>query len=61
MRRKRAKERATTFTPIPATPRGIDLVNGAYQFLELVPKDRNVDDLKFSMEWGRRHDQSLNT
>jgi predicted dithiol-disulfide oxidoreductase (DUF899 family) len=37
--------------------RGIDMVNGAYQFLDLVPKSRDEDALSFSMEWVRRHDQ----
>ena len=37
--------------------RGIDMVNGAYQFLDLVPKGRDEDGLEFSMEWVRRHDQ----
>jgi len=37
--------------------RGIDMVNGAYQFLDLVLKGRNEDSFKFSMEWVRRHDQ----
>jgi predicted dithiol-disulfide oxidoreductase (DUF899 family) len=37
--------------------RGIDMVNGAYQFLDLVPKGRDEDGLDFSMEWVRRHDQ----
>ena len=37
--------------------RGIDMVNGAYQFLDLVPKGRDEDDLDFSMAWVRRHDQ----
>ena len=37
--------------------RGIDMVNGAYHFLDLVPKGRDEDDLKFTMEWVRRHDQ----
>jgi predicted dithiol-disulfide oxidoreductase (DUF899 family) len=37
--------------------RGIDVVNGAYQFLDLVPKGRDEDGFKFSMEWVRRHDQ----
>ena len=37
--------------------RGIDMVNGAYHFLDLVPKGRDEDGLKFSMEWVRRHDQ----
>jgi predicted dithiol-disulfide oxidoreductase (DUF899 family) len=37
--------------------RGIDAVNGAYQFLDLVPKGRDEDGLEFSMEWVRRRDQ----
>lgn len=37
--------------------RGIDAVNGAYQFLDLVPKGRDEDGLEFTMSWVRRHDQ----
>jgi predicted dithiol-disulfide oxidoreductase (DUF899 family) len=37
--------------------RGIDMVNGVYQFLDLVPKGRDEGGFKFSMEWVRRHDQ----
>ena len=37
--------------------RGIDILNGAYQLLDLVPKGRDEDGFKFSMEWVRRHDQ----
>jgi predicted dithiol-disulfide oxidoreductase (DUF899 family) len=37
--------------------RGIDMVNGAYQFLDLVPKGRDEDHFEFSMDWVRRHDQ----
>ena len=37
--------------------RGIDMVNGAYQFLDLAPKGRDEDGLKFTMQWVRRHDQ----
>jgi predicted dithiol-disulfide oxidoreductase (DUF899 family) len=36
--------------------RGVDMVNGTYHFLDLVPKGRD-DDFNFSMEWLRRHDQ----
>ena len=36
--------------------RGLDIVVGAYNFLDLVPKgrDENPDS---TMEWVRRHDQ----
>jgi predicted dithiol-disulfide oxidoreductase (DUF899 family) len=37
--------------------RGVEMVNGAYHFLDLVPKGRDEDGLRFSMEWVRRHDQ----
>jgi len=37
--------------------RGIDMVNGAYQFLDLVPKGRDEDGFDFTMEWLRRHDE----
>jgi predicted dithiol-disulfide oxidoreductase (DUF899 family) len=37
--------------------RGIDMVNGAYQFFDLVPKGRDEDRFKFPMLWVRRHDQ----
>lgn len=37
--------------------RGIDIVNCAYQYLDLVPRGRDEDGLDFSMEWLRRHDQ----
>ena len=37
--------------------RGIELVNGTYQFLDLAPKGRDEDQLRFPMESVRRHDQ----
>ncbi|EUC01139.1 protein of unknown function DUF899 thioredoxin family protein [Rhizobium sp. CF080] len=37
--------------------RGVDMLNGAYHFLDLVPKGRDEDELRFSMAWLRRHDQ----
>jgi predicted dithiol-disulfide oxidoreductase (DUF899 family) len=37
--------------------RGIDMVNGAYQFLDLVPKGRDEKGLKYPTAWLRRHDQ----
>ncbi len=49
--------RARCSTPIPCYTRGIDMVNGAYQFLDLVPKGRDEDRLRFTMEWVRRNDQ----
>ncbi|GLR54207.1 DUF899 domain-containing protein [Shinella yambaruensis] len=37
--------------------RGVEMVNGAYHFLDLVPKGRDEDGLRHPMEWVRRHDQ----
>ena len=37
--------------------RGVDMLNGAYHYLDLAPKGRDEDGLQFSMEWVRRHDQ----
>lgn len=37
--------------------RGVDMLNGAYHYLDLVPKGRDEDGLEFSMAWLRRHDQ----
>jgi predicted dithiol-disulfide oxidoreductase (DUF899 family) len=37
--------------------RGLDLLVGAYNFLDLVPKGRDEDKLQFSMAWVRHHDK----
>lgn len=37
--------------------RGIDILNGAYHYLDLVPKGRDEDSLQYSMSWLRLHDQ----
>lgn len=37
--------------------RGLDPFNGAYQLLDLTPKGRDEDDLPWTMDWLRRHDQ----
>ncbi len=37
--------------------RGLDILVGAYNFLDLVPKGRDEDGLKFSMAWVRHHDK----
>ena len=50
-------ERGEVFHTYSCHGRGIDMVNGAYQFLDLAPKDRDEDGLTFAMGWVRRHDQ----
>ena len=37
--------------------RGLDILVGAYNLLDLVPKGRDEDHLDFTMDWVRRHDQ----
>ena len=37
--------------------RGVDMLNGAYHYLDLVPKGRDEDGFDFPMAWVRRHDQ----
>jgi predicted dithiol-disulfide oxidoreductase (DUF899 family) len=37
--------------------RGLDILVGAYNFLDLVPKGRDEDGLAFTMAWVRHHDR----
>jgi predicted dithiol-disulfide oxidoreductase (DUF899 family) len=37
--------------------RGLDPMNAAYQYLDLVPKGRDEDDLPSTMSWLRFRDQ----
>ena len=37
--------------------RGLDILVGAYNFLDFVPKGRDEDGLAFSMAWVRHHDR----
>ena len=37
--------------------RGLDMLNGAYHYLDLVPKGRDEQGLSYSMEWVRHHDR----
>jgi predicted dithiol-disulfide oxidoreductase (DUF899 family) len=37
--------------------RGLDILVGAYNFLDLVPKGRDEDALAFTMSWVRHHDR----
>ena len=37
--------------------RGLDMLNGAYHFMDLAPKGRDEGELPFTMAWLRRHDQ----
>jgi len=37
--------------------RGLDMLNGAYHILDLLPKGRDEKGLQFTQEWVRRHDE----
>jgi Bacterial protein of unknown function (DUF899) len=37
--------------------RGLDMLVGTYQWLDLVPKGRDEEGLNFSMAWVRHHDR----
>lgn len=37
--------------------RGLDMLNGAYHYMDLAPKGRDEAELSYSMAWVRRHDE----
>ena len=37
--------------------RGLDMLNGAYHYMDLAPKGRDEDDLPYTMAWLHRRDQ----
>jgi len=37
--------------------RGLDILLGAYNFLDMTPKGRDEDGLAFTMSWVRHHDR----
>ena len=37
--------------------RGLDILNSAYNYLDIVPKGRDEDGLEFTMAWVRHHDR----
>jgi predicted dithiol-disulfide oxidoreductase (DUF899 family) len=52
----RAKD-GTIYHTYSAYARGIDLLNTAYNYLDLVPKGRDEDGLEFTQAWVRHHDR----
>ena len=50
-------ERGRVFHTYSTYARGIDAVNGTYQFLDLVPKGRDEPAGDFTQFWVRRHDE----
>jgi predicted dithiol-disulfide oxidoreductase (DUF899 family) len=51
------EENGDVFHTYSTYARGLDIVVGAYNFLDLVPKGRDEERFDFTMEWVRRHDQ----
>jgi predicted dithiol-disulfide oxidoreductase (DUF899 family) len=47
----------TIFHTYSTYARGLDILVGAYTFLDLVPKGRDEDGLTFTMAWVRHHDR----
>ena len=49
-------EEGEVFHTYSCYSRGLDMLNGAYHYMDLVPKGRDEDNLPFTMGWLRRHD-----
>ena len=50
-------ENGDVFHTYSAYARGLDILIGAYNFLDLVPKGRDEEALPFTMAWVRHHDR----
>lgn len=50
-------EHGDIFHTYSAYARGLDLLVGAYNYLDLAPKGRDEDALPFTMAWVRHHDR----
>ena len=50
-------ETGTVFHTYSAYARGLDILLGAYNFLDLTPKGRDEDELPWTMAWVRHHDK----
>jgi len=50
-------ETGDVFHTYSAYSRGLDMLNGTYHFMDLLPKGRDEEGLPWTMAWVRRHDQ----
>ena len=50
-------EDGTIFHTYSCYARGLEMLNGAYRYLDLAPKGRDEAGFDFSMEWVRLHDR----
>ena len=48
---------ADVFHTYSCYARGLEMLNGAYHYMDLAPKGRDEDGLPHTMAWLRRHDQ----
>ena len=51
------KEQGEIFHTYSCYARGLDMLNGAYHYIDLVPKGRDENELPFTMAWLQRRDQ----
>ena len=49
-------EHGDIFHTYSSYARGLDMLNGAYHYLDIVPKGRDEESLPWTMAWLRRHD-----
>lgn len=52
-----AKDDGNLYHTYSCYARGLDSLNGTYQFLDLVPKGRDEDGLEWTMAWVKHHDR----
>jgi predicted dithiol-disulfide oxidoreductase (DUF899 family) len=50
-------EAGSIFRTYSCYSRGLDMLNGAYHYLDLLPKGRDEDGLSYSMAWVKLHDE----
>jgi predicted dithiol-disulfide oxidoreductase (DUF899 family) len=55
-----AREDGAIYHTYSTYARGLDMLNGTYHLLDLVPKGRDEACLRFTMEWLRRRDEYRN-
>lgn len=50
-------DRNEVFHTYSTYARGLDMLNGAYHYMDVAPRRRDEKTLSFTMEWLRRRDQ----
>ena len=50
-------ESGNLFRTYSCYSRGVDMLNGAYHYLDLVPKGRDEAGLAYAQAWVRHHDK----